>query len=189
VLLTGHFDTVPIEDYGDLKPVAGSADALRKGLLQRLQTNAVTAAERRAVADLSTDDFLPGRGLLDMKAGLAAGLAVLEAFAADPDRIGNLLFLAVPDEEVNAAGARAAAPALPEIARQLGLEIRAAINLDAIADDGNGENGRAVALGTIGKLLPSALVVGVPAHAGYSFNGLSACALAGASAKSNGRPN
>jgi arginine utilization protein RocB len=56
----------------------------------------------------------------------------------------------------------------------------AAINLDAIADDGGGETGRAVALGTIGKLLPSALVVGLPAHAGYSFNGLSACALAGA---------
>jgi arginine utilization protein RocB len=179
VLLTGHFDTVPIEDYGDLKPVAGSTEALRQGLLQRLRTSAGTAAEKRALADLSGDDFLPGRGLLDMKAGLAAGLAVLEAFAADPDRIGNLLFLAVPDEEVNSAGARAAAPALPEIARQHGLEIVAAINLDAIADDGDGETGRAVALGTIGKLLPSALIVGVPAHAGYSFNGLSACALAG----------
>ena len=183
VLLTGHFDTVPIEDYGDLKPVAGSSEALRQGLMQRLRANAVTAAEKRALLDLTGDDFLPGRGLLDMKAGLAAGLAVLEAFAADPDRTGNLLFLTVPDEEVTSAGARAAAPALPEIARQHGLEIVAAINLDAIADDGDGETGRAVALGTIGKLLPSALVVGVPAHAGYSFNGLSACALAGALAR------
>lgn len=180
VVLTGHFDTVPIEDYGELKPLAGSAEALRAGLLQRLRTSAVTAAEKRALADLSGDDYLPGRGLLDMKAGLAAGIAVLEAFAADPERTGNLLFLAVPDEEVNSAGARAAAPALPETARRHGLEIVAAINLDAIADDGGGETGRAVALGTIGKLLPSAMVVGVPAHAGYSFNGLSACALAGA---------
>lgn len=180
VLLTGHFDTVPIEDYGDLKPVAGSASALRHGLLQRLRATAATPAEKRALQDLATDDYLPGRGLLDMKAGLAAGLGVLEAFAADSDRAGNLLFLTVPDEEVNSAGARAAAPALPEIARDHGLEIVAAINLDAIADDGDGAVGRAVALGTIGKLLPSALVVGVPAHAGYSFNGLSACALAGA---------
>jgi arginine utilization protein RocB len=180
VLLTGHFDTVPIEDYGDLKPLAGSANALRQGLLQRLRTTATTPAEKRALQDLAAEDYLPGRGLLDMKAGLAAGLGVLEAFAADPDREGNLLFLAVPDEEVNSAGARAAAPALPEIARQHDLEIVAAINLDAIADDGDGSTGRAVALGTIGKLLPSALVVGVPAHAGYSFNGLSACALAGA---------
>jgi arginine utilization protein RocB len=180
VLLTGHFDTVPIEDYGDLKPLAGSAHALRQGLLQRLRATAATPAEKRALQDLATENYLPGRGLLDMKAGLAAGLGIIEAFASDPDRPGNLLFLAVPDEEVNSAGARAAAPALPEIARAHGLEIVAAINLDAIADDGDGAVGRAVALGTIGKLLPSALVVGVPAHAGYSFNGLSACALAGA---------
>lgn len=180
VLLTGHFDTVPVEDYGDLKPLAGRSEALRQGLLERLRAHAATAAEKRALQDLAGGDFLPGRGLLDMKAGLAAGLAVLEAFAADPDREGNLLFLAVPDEEVNSAGARAAAPALPGIARQHGLEIVAAINLDAIADDEDGATGRAIALGTIGKLLPSALVVGQPVHAGYSFNGLSACALAGA---------
>lgn len=180
VLLTGHFDTVPIEDYGDLKPVAGESDALRQGLLQRLRMHAVTVAEKRALRDLADGDYLPGRGLLDMKAGLAAGLAVLEAFAASPDREGNLLFLTVPDEEVNSAGARAAAPALPEIARRHGLDIVAAINLDAIADDGDGSFGRAVALGTIGKLLPSALVVGQPTHAGYSFSGLSACAMAGA---------
>jgi arginine utilization protein RocB len=180
VLLTGHFDTVPIEDYGDLKPIAGESEALRQGLLQRLRIHAATAAEQRALRDLADGDYLPGRGLLDMKAGLAAGLAVLEAFAANPDREGNVLFLTVPDEEVNSAGARAAAPALPEIARQHGLDIVAAINLDAIADDGDGSFGRAVALGTIGKLLPSALVVGQPAHAGYSFSGLSACAMAGA---------
>src|SRR5688572_8777119 len=180
VLLTGHFDTVPIEDYGDLKSVAGESEALRQGLLQRLRAQAVTAAEKRALGDLAGGEYLPGRGLLDMKAGLAAGLAVLEAFAADPDREGNLLILTVPDEEVNSAGARAAAPALPEIARQHGLDIVAAINLDAIADDGDGALGRAVALGTIGKLLPSALVIGQPTHAGYSFSGLSACAMAGA---------
>lgn len=180
VLLTGHFDTVPVDDYGDLKPLAGQSIELRPKLLARLRAQAITPAEKRALQDLAGKDFLPGRGLLDMKAGLAAGLAVLEAFAADPDREGNLLFLAVPDEEVNSAGARAAAPALPELARRHGLDIVAAINLDAIADDGDGSTGRAVALGTIGKLLPSALVVGQPVHAGYSFNGLSACALAGA---------
>jgi len=180
VVLTGHFDTVPIEDYGDLKPLAGKAEDLRQGLLSRLRRNAVTRAEKLALLDLETPDYLPGRGLLDMKAGLAAGLAVLEAFAEEPDREGNLLFLTVPDEEVNSAGARAAAPALPEIAAKHGLDIVAAINLDAIADDGDGSTGRAVALGTIGKLLPSAMVVGLPTHAGYAFNGLNACVLAGA---------
>ncbi|WP_395020317.1 M20/M25/M40 family metallo-hydrolase [Dongia sp.] len=180
VVLTGHFDTVPIEDYGDLKPLARQAEDLRQGLLSRLRQNAVTRAEKLALLDLSTSDYLPGRGLLDMKAGLAAGLAVLEAFAELPEREGNLLFLTVPDEEVNSAGARAAAPALPEICAKHGLDIVAAINLDAIHDEGDGSTGRAVALGTIGKLLPSAMVVGLPTHAGYAFNGLNACVLAGA---------
>ncbi len=180
VVLTGHFDTVPIEDYGALKPLATESAALRQGLLQRLGQSAVTPAEKLALQDLSGPDFIPGRGLLDMKAGLAAGLAVMEAFAAQKDLDGNLLFLTVPDEEVNSAGARAAAPALPALARELGLDIVAAINLDAIADNGDGTEGRAVALGTIGKLLPSALVVGQPVHAGYAFHGLNACVLAAA---------
>jgi arginine utilization protein RocB len=118
--------------------------------------------------------------LLDMKAGLAAGLAAMEEAAADPERTGNLLFVAVPDEEVNSAGARAAAAVLSELGREWGLEIVAAINLDALVEDGDGSIGRAVALGTIGKLLPSALVVGRAAHASDAFWGLSACALAGA---------
>lgn len=180
ILLTGHFDTVPIEDYAELKPLAGSARALREKLLARLQQSAVTDAEKRALADLSGSDYLPGRGLLDMKAGLGAGLAVLEAFAEKGTCDGNILFLTVPDEEVNSAGARAAAPDLKRIAREHDLEIVAAINLDAIADDGDGKMGRAVALGTIGKLLPSALVVGQATHAGYSFAGLNPCVLAGA---------
>lgn len=180
VVLTGHFDTVPIEDYGDLKPLAGRSADLREGLLSRLRKSAVTRAEKLALEDFSGPDYLPGRGLLDMKAGLAAGLAVLEAFAERPEREGNLLFLTVPDEEVNSAGARAAAPALPEICAKHGLDIVAAINLDAIHDEGDGSMGRAVALGTIGKLLPSAMVVGLPTHAGYAFNGLNACVIAGA---------
>ncbi|WP_207484778.1 M20/M25/M40 family metallo-hydrolase [Arenibaculum pallidiluteum] len=180
VVLTGHFDTVHVEDYGDLAPLACRPHELKPALAARLAASATTDAERRALGDLAGPDFLPGRGLLDMKSGLAAGIAVLEEAARDPARQGNLLFLAVPDEEVNSAGARAAAPALAGIASRLGLEIAAAINLDALVDDGDGTIGRAVALGTIGKLLPSALVVGRAVHASDAYRGLGAGAIAGA---------
>ncbi len=84
VMLTGHFDTVHTEDYGDLRPLALDPEALRPALLARL-AEPNTAREQQALDDLAAG-FLPGRGLLDMKAGLAAGIAVLEAFAGDPHR-------------------------------------------------------------------------------------------------------
>jgi arginine utilization protein RocB len=180
VVLTGHFDTVHVEDYGDLAPLSRSPEKLKPALAERLRAGATTEAELRARVDLDGPDFVPGRGLLDMKGGLAAGLAALETAAAEPDRTGNLLFLAVPDEEVNSAGARAAAAVLPELAGRLGLDLAAAINLDAMVDDGDGTQGRAVALGTIGKLLPGALVVGRAVHAANAFRGINACALASA---------
>jgi len=178
LVLTGHFDTVTVADYGDLAPLATDPELLAPALMTRLRQSTGSPAEALALIDLQSGGFLPGRGLLDMKAGLAAGLAVCETFA-DSDA-GNLLFLAVPDEEVNSVGARAAAPALSSIAEKHGLDLVGAVNLDAIADDGAGEVGQAIALGTIGKLLPFAFVVGRSTHAGFPLAGLNAAVLAGA---------
>jgi arginine utilization protein RocB len=182
VLLTGHYDTVTTADYGDLQPLATAPEALATALLARLE-GATGAAEALAREDLASGRFLPGRGLLDMKAGLAAGLAAMAAFAADPEARGALLFVAVPDEENASAGARAAGAALAGIARARGLDLRAAINLDAIADSGDGAAGRVVALGTVGKVLPTAFVVGAPVHSGFPLQGLNAAVLAGAIAQ------
>lgn len=134
----------------------------------------------KARADLASGDFIAARGLLDMKAGLAAGIAVAEAFAAQPERQGNILLVAVPDEEGNSAGARRMAAVLADIARDKGLDLVAAINLDATGDDGDGSLGRMVALGSVGKLLPSAFVVGKPMHVADTFRGFGAAGLAGA---------
>ncbi|PSC06616.1 arginine utilization protein RocB [Alsobacter soli] len=180
-VLTGHYDTVSVSDYGELEPFATEPDALTGRLQEKLQT-ASSAAERRARYDLGSGAFLPARGLLDMKAGLAAGLAVAEGFAASPGE-GNILFLAVPDEEANSAGARAAAQKLPSFASEHGLDLVAAVNLDAIADDGDGSDGRAIALGTVGKLLLTAFVAGRATHAGFPLAGLNAAVLAGAVAQ------
>lgn len=178
VVLTGHYDTVTVEDYGDLAQLAGQPEELCASLLTRLST-ADDPMGRRAREDLASGRFLPGRGLLDMKGGLAAGLAAMTAISAAPFE-GNLLFLAVPDEENASAGARAAAAVLPEMAAERKLEVVAAINLDAIADDGDGSAGRVLALGTVGKVLPTAFVVGRPVHSGFALRGLNAAVLAGA---------
>lgn len=171
IVLTGHFDVVPVNDYGALEPLAFSAERLLPEIVARLRRSGESPL---ALADFESGEFLPGRGLLDMKAGLAAGIAAMEAYAGD----ASLLFLGVSDEEERSAGARAAAPLLAGIAREHDLDIALVINLDAISDQGDGAVGRSVALGSVGKQLVTAFVVGKEAHACYPEDGANAAYLA-----------
>ena len=170
IVLTGHYDVVPPTGYGALEPLAFAPEQLLPEMVARLRQ---TGENPLALADLESGAFLPGRGLLDMKAGLAAGLAAMEAYAGD----ANLLFLAVPDEEERSAGARAAAPQLAKLAAEHDLDIRLIINLDAISDQGDGARGRVVALGSVGKQLLTAFVAGKEAHACYPEDGVNAAYL------------
>ncbi|HEV2675633.1 MAG TPA: M20/M25/M40 family metallo-hydrolase [Aliidongia sp.] len=174
LVLAGHYDVVAIENYRDLAPLAFEPDKLLAALLADLGSRRLNAAEQRALDDFQSGAFLPGRGLLDMKSGVAAAIAVLEAFAEDPGRQGNLVLVATPDEERGSRGMRSLRDALPGIAAEFGLEIAAGINLDATSDQGDGAEGRAIYRGTIGKALPFGLVIGHSSHAGYPFEGISA---------------
>ncbi|MGB9141722.1 MAG: M20/M25/M40 family metallo-hydrolase, partial [Aestuariivirga sp.] len=171
IMLTGHFDVVSIDGYGDLKPLAFDPERLLPGIMTRLKC---CDENSLALADFESGNFLPGRGLLDMKAGLAAGIAAIEAYDGDC----NLLFLAVCDEEDRSSGARAAAPKLLSFAKEFDLDISLVINLDAISDQGDGASGRVVALGSIGKQLLTAYVAGKEAHACYPQDGANAAYLA-----------
>ncbi len=170
IVLTGHFDVVPVADYGALMPLAFEAEALLPEIVARLRR---TGENPLALSDFESGEFLPGRGLLDMKAGLAAGIAAIEAYSGE----ASLLFIGVSDEEDRSAGARAAVPLLPEIARKHGLDIALVINLDAISDQGDGAAGRVVAFGSIGKQLVTAFAVGKEAHACYPQDGVNAAYL------------
>ena len=172
--LAGHFDTVTIDNYGELAPLARDPDALRQALIAALGSDATGTGEGTALADLTGGDFVPGRGMLDMKSGLAAGIAILERFAGDEGREGNLLFLATPDEELSSRGMRSIRDALPGLARDWDLDIVGGINLDATSDQGDGAGGRAIYRGSIGKILPFCFVVGQGSHASYPFEGVSA---------------
>ena len=171
IVLAGHFDTVPFSDYGDLVPLALSPVALREAMIAKLEA---TGENALALADLKSGDFLPGRGLLDMKSGVAAGLAAMEAYNGEH----SLLFVATPDEEDRSAGMRAAAPFIAEIAKARGLNVELMINLDAISDQGDGAAGRVAALGSIGKQLLTAFVVGKEAHACYPQDGANSAYIA-----------
>lgn len=178
IVLAGHFDTVSISNYGSLSSLACDPDPLCAALIEELSGRPRSASEEKTLADLRSGNFVPGRGLLDMKSGLAAGIAAMERFAALEAPEGNILFVATPDEENGSRGMRSFRDALPDIARRFDLDIAGAINLDASSCEGNGEDGRAIYLGSIGKFLPFAFVIGKPTHAGYPFDGVSAHLIA-----------
>jgi arginine utilization protein RocB len=174
LLLAGHFDTVSIANYGALASLACEPEPLTKALIDELSAKTRNPSEDKALSDLMSGEFLAGRGLLDMKSGLAAGIAALERFAELDEPPGNLLFVATPDEENRSRGMRALRDALPAIAKTFDLDIIGGINLDASGDDDDGKEGRAVYLGSVGKFSPFAFVAGRPTHAGYAFDGVSA---------------
>lgn len=178
IALAGHFDTVSTDNYHELKPLACDSLKLKDALIADLSDGMRSEQEERALQDLLSGDFLPGRGMLDMKSGDAVGIACLEHFASIPDRKGNLLLILTPDEERESRGMRSLRDALPEIAENFDIEISAAVNMDVTSDQGDGSEGRAVYAGTIGKLLPFALVIGCSSHASYPFEGVSAQAIA-----------
>jgi arginine utilization protein RocB len=171
VVLTGHFDTVPVGDYGALEDFAFQPEQLTQAIINRLSQSGQHAA---ALSDMESGGFIAGRGLLDMKAGLAAGVAAMEAYRGDM----TLLFVAVCDEEERSAGARAAAPELRKLAKEHDLRVELIINLDAISDQGDGSQGRVVAFGSIGKQLLTAFVSGKQTHAGYPQDGVNAAYVA-----------
>ena len=179
VLLTGHYDVVQTSIYGPLEPWAFDPEVLAEKIVGRpLGPGSEEEALRALRNDLASGEFLPGRGVLDMKSGLAAGISVLSGFSRKEERRGNLLFFAVADEEGCSRGMRAAAACLPKFLESRGLRPRLVINLDAAVDQGSGEQGRAVFTGSVGKALPFAYFIGRCPHAGAPFDGINPALMA-----------
>jgi arginine utilization protein RocB len=171
VVLTGHFDVVSIEDFGSMQDLAFQSHKLLPEIIAKLRRSGENPG---ALSDFESGNFLPGRGLLDMKAGLAAGVAAAEFYKGDL----SILILAVSDEEERSAGARFAAPELKRIADQNDLNIKLVINLDAISEQADGSTARVVTYGSIGKQLVTAFVQGKQTHAGYPQDGVNAAYVA-----------
>lgn len=88
------------------------------------------------VSELKSGEWIVGRGACDMKGGLAAQLAVFEAYAKHPGN-ASLLFVSLPDEESYSAGMRAAIPVLKEFRETYGLQYKILINSEPNPKKGN----------------------------------------------------
>jgi len=168
VILLGHIDTVGVDEFGNISEYAFRPEELK----QKLQKFILSEEVRR---DLNDDRWDFGRGILDMKSGVAANLYVLSLLSERIHEIsGNILFIAAPDEEGNSQGILSVLPFLIDLREKENLQYIGVINTDYTSPRFTGDNNRYIYLGTIGKLLPAFYIVGKETHVGQCFEGLDA---------------
>lgn len=178
LILLGHYDTVDVAEFAALNDATGEQVAfdpgrLRALLIERAGRGDLPEAVMRDVREeiRRPGTWMFGRGALDMKSGVAAGIAALEALAARPPG-GDVWFVATPDEEHESAGMFAAVERLAALA-QGGARFTGVLNLDY-------GDSPALYCGVRGKMLGGVWIDGVPAHASDPAAGVDAAALAAA---------
>ena len=166
VVLIGHTDTVGISDYGIIQDYATKPLELADKLKE-------VSLPKEALEDLESGEYLFGRGVFDMKCGVATLMTLIEFISNDIEEFeGNIVFAAVCDEEGNSGGMLSVVPELVELKEKEGFKYLAVIDTDYSAPRYEGDNTRYVYVGTVGKLMPSFYIVGSEAHGGDPFKGL-----------------
>ncbi|MGE8034178.1 amino acid degradation protein [Lysinibacillus sp. KCTC 33748] len=170
VVLISHFDTVHTEEYGELEPLAFYPEVLTKKLMEPKYKKDLPEAAR---IDLESGNYLFGRGTMDMKMGLALHMQLIEKASIEEWPI-NLILTAVPDEEVNSAGMRAAVVELVRLREQHGLSYKLFLNSEPSFSQGPADINEYIYSGTIGKIMPAALFYGKETHVGEPLKGMTA---------------
>jgi len=165
VVFIHHNDIAGIEDFKLLKKYAFSPEELKAEL-----TKIKNTLSRDAKKDLEDDTFLFGRGVCDMKGGGSIQIALLKRYSEMESFNGNIVLLALPDEENLSAGMRAAVELLKELQDRYDLKYRLMINSEPHQrkDDETG----IFSEGSVGKIMPFVYVRGYLAHVGKVFEGL-----------------
>lgn len=179
LVLLGHIDTVDTKDYGTLEKWALDP----KGLTA--MTEVVERLLLRSPVGGSEDhifsDWLFGRGVADMKGGVAVNIALMRRLALLA-RSGKLpisvVMIATVDEENESAGVLQAARFLVHLREQYDLNYMGVLNTDYSTARYPADTHRYIYAGTGGKLLPSFLCIGRESHAGDPFKGIDANLIA-----------
>lgn len=172
VVLFGHFDTVPIEDFGEQQSLATQPELLTAYFEKR-----VKHAPKEVQEDIESGEYIFGRGVMDMKMGVALNMQTLEKAILEEWEL-NIVFLAVCDEEVNSEGMRAATPHLLELKKQYNLDYQMGILTEPVFRNDPRDNHFTIYTGTVGKVLLGALVYGKETHAGEPLSGITSPYLA-----------
>lgn len=169
VILFHHHDTVDLEDYGPLAPIALDSEAL----VQALKDLDFRSEMQK---DLNSGQWQFGRGSCDMKAALALQLGVLEAYASDPaGGQVNLLYLSVGDEESYSRGMRGALNLLCQLKDEFDLDYVLAVDSEPF--EAGSDKEKVLHIGTVGKLMPVVVAQGVLSHMKEPLKGINALSL------------
>src|SRR5690625_8020928 len=107
----------------------------------------------RIKEQLDSGDWLFGRGVLDMKSGLASHLHLLKYYSEHPEEMdGNLVFIAECDDEDSSHGILSALDMLKRWNAEHGVTYVAAINPDCVSSTHAHEQNRYVYKGPIVQL-------------------------------------
>jgi arginine utilization protein RocB len=174
VILLGHIDVVDTAEARELADLAFDPPAYTRELTK------LTLPEE-AMEDLRSGDYLFGRGVFDMKCGVAVEIEFLKECAENPhDLEANIALLLVGDEENRSAGMISAIKHLERLQEEEGLDFVACVNAEGVAQRHHGDTNRYISVGTIGKLMPMFYCVGRESHVGSYYEGLNANLLASA---------
>nr|WP_319488749.1 M20/M25/M40 family metallo-hydrolase [uncultured Caproiciproducens sp.] len=170
IILSGHIDTVDTEVCGALKNLAFHPAEYTAALLR-------TDLKEEVRRELQSGGYLAGRGIADMKSGLAAQWAVMKYYAGNMENLNvNLLWIPVIDEENNANGIHQAIRYFSSLQQQ-GYELLCCVDSEPTITPDSKECGR-IYLGTIGMVTPFVLSVGKESHVGEYYEGISAALMA-----------
>ena len=171
LLFIGHFDVVDVDVYGDLQPLAYETEKLEEALDSRNLPPEVRE-------DLLSRNWIFGRGVMDMKCGIALELDLLLEFAKDPELYDvNIALLAVYDEEGSNTGMIRGVSFLAEQAKALELDFIGAVNTEPSDAGRSGTENPLIFTGSMGKCLAMFYAVGKESHCGSYFKGMSAVLL------------
>lgn len=173
LLTVAHMDTVGIEDAGNLKEYILKPYEYTKRLRDNIEN-----LDEDSKKDLLSGEWLFGRGIMDMKTGLSIQMSLIEYFSKLEDFEGNIMLLAVPDEETNSEGAINAIPFANKLLEKENLEAITVLNCEPDFASYPGDDNKYIYLGTCGKLLPGFYVVGKETHVGESLSGINANLIA-----------
>lgn len=174
IVLIGHTDTVGISDYGNIKEYATKP-------LELVEQLKKVSLPEDAKKDLESGEWLFGRGIFDMKCGVATLMCIMEEISKDIENFeGNLVFAAVGDEEGNSGGMLSVVPELVKMQEKEDFDYLAVVDTDYMTQLYPGDDKKYIFVGTVGKLMPSFYIVGKETHVGEAYKGLDPNQIAGA---------